>query len=180
VCFGLCHVVSLGFHQCPDSAARDPPPVPIRGCIRVVSRARAADAWDFSNRSQVTRVRGLANPRSISSVTVRSRRAARAGFLRTPPNWPEQRTFLRRFVQATGMRPSEYQQRLRISRAREMLEFTRTSVDNIALSVGCEDVGGFRRVFRKIVGLTPSDYRRRFSRRGRAAMTLATDAAQTR
>jgi AraC-like DNA-binding protein len=28
-------------------------------------------------------------------------------------------------------------------------------------------VGAFRRVFRKIVGLTPSDYRRRFSRLGR-------------
>jgi transcriptional regulator GlxA family with amidase domain len=73
----------------------------------------------------------------------------------------EARTFLRRFTQATGMKPSEYQQRHRISRAREMLEFTRTSVDAIALNVGYEDVGGFRRVFHKIVGLTPSDYRRR-------------------
>jgi transcriptional regulator GlxA family with amidase domain len=92
----------------------------------------------------------------------------------------EQRTFLRRFAQATGMRPSEYQQRLRISRARELLEFSRKSVDNIALTVGYEDVGGFRRVFRKIVGLTPSDYRSRFSRLGRAAATLATEPAQTR
>jgi transcriptional regulator GlxA family with amidase domain len=78
------------------------------------------------------------------------------------------------------MRPSEYQQRLRISRARELLEFSRKSVDNIALSVGYEDVGGFRRVFRKIVGLTPSDYRRRFSRRGTATTTLTTEPAQTR
>jgi transcriptional regulator GlxA family with amidase domain len=81
----------------------------------------------------------------------------------------EQRTFLRRFIQATGMKPSEYQQRLRISRARELLEFSRTSVDNVALEVGYEDVGGFRRVFHKIVGLTPSDYRRRFSRLSNAA-----------
>jgi hypothetical protein len=53
-----------------------------------------------------------------------------------------------------------------------MLEFRRASVDNIALSIalsiGYADVGGFRRVFRKIVGLTPSDYRRRFSRRGQS------------
>ena len=76
----------------------------------------------------------------------------------------ESRTFLRRFVQATGMKPSEYQQKLRISRAREMLEFSRKSVDEIATSIGYDDVGGFRRVFSKIVGLTPSDYRRRFSR----------------
>ena len=32
-----------------------------------------------------------------------------------------------------------------------------------------EDVGGFRRLFRKIVGLTPSEYRRRFSRSFAAA-----------
>jgi transcriptional regulator GlxA family with amidase domain len=90
-----------------------------------------------------------------SAVTVADA-ARRAGL--------EPRTFLRRFFQATGMRPREYQQRLRISRARELLEFSRKSVDNIALSVGYEDVGGFRRVFHKIIGLTPSDYRRRFSR----------------
>jgi transcriptional regulator GlxA family with amidase domain len=76
----------------------------------------------------------------------------------------EPRTFLRRFVKATGMKPSEYQQRLRITRAREMLEFSRTSVDEIAASVGYDDVGGFRRVFRKVVGLSPSQYRQRFSR----------------
>jgi transcriptional regulator GlxA family with amidase domain len=76
----------------------------------------------------------------------------------------EPRTFLRRFVKATGMKPSEYQQRLRMSRAREMLEFSRSSVEAIAASVGYDDVGGFRRVFRKFVGLTPSEYRQRFSR----------------
>jgi len=76
----------------------------------------------------------------------------------------EQRTFLRRFVQATGLKPSEYQQRLRMTRARELLEFSRISVDEIASTVGYDDAGGFRRVFRKIVGLTPSDYRTRFSR----------------
>jgi transcriptional regulator GlxA family with amidase domain len=76
----------------------------------------------------------------------------------------EPRTFLRRFVSATGMKPSEYQQRLRMTRAREMLEFSRTSVDEIASSVGYDDAGGFRRVFRKIVGLSPSGYRHRFSR----------------
>jgi transcriptional regulator GlxA family with amidase domain len=80
----------------------------------------------------------------------------------------EPRTFLRRFASATGMKPSEYQQRLRMTRAREMLEFSRSTVDGIASSVGYDDVGGFRRVFRKIVGLTPSEYRRRFSRLSRA------------
>jgi transcriptional regulator GlxA family with amidase domain len=75
----------------------------------------------------------------------------------------EQRTFLRRFVKATSMKPTEYQQRLRVSRAREMLEFTRSSVDTIAERVGYVDVRGFRRVFQSVVGLTPSAYRQRFS-----------------
>jgi transcriptional regulator GlxA family with amidase domain len=79
----------------------------------------------------------------------------------------EPRTFLRRFAQATGMKPSEYQQRLRMTRAREMLEFSRSTVEEIARCVGYDDVGAFRRVFRKIVGLTPSDYRRRFSQLAR-------------
>lgn len=75
----------------------------------------------------------------------------------------EARTFLRRFTKATGMTPSEYQQRLRISRARELLEFSQRRVEQIASTVGYADAGQFRRIFRKIMGLTPSDYRRRFS-----------------
>lgn len=74
----------------------------------------------------------------------------------------EQRTFLRRFIAATGLKPSEYQQRLRITRAREMLEFSQATVEEISWSLGYGDVTGFRRVFRKVMGLTPSDYRRRF------------------
>jgi transcriptional regulator GlxA family with amidase domain len=78
----------------------------------------------------------------------------------------EPRTLLRRFTKATGMKPSEYQQRLRISRAKEMLEFSQKRIDDIASSIGYDDAGRFRRVFHKIMGLTPSDYRRRFSRSG--------------
>ena len=80
------------------------------------------------------------------------------------------RTLLRRFTKATGMKPSQYQQRLRITRAREMLEFSHKSIDDIASSVGYDDVGRFRRAFRAVMGLTPSDYRRRFSRFAEKAM----------
>jgi transcriptional regulator GlxA family with amidase domain len=78
----------------------------------------------------------------------------------------EPRTFLRRFVAATGMKPSVYQQRLRITRAREMLEFSQASIEEISWNLGYGDVAGFRRVFRKVMGLTPSDYRRRFCQPG--------------
>lgn len=89
----------------------------------------------------------------------------------------EARTLLRRFTKATGMKPSEYQQRLRISRARELLEFSQRRIEQIASTVGYADVGQFRRVFRKIMGLTPSDYRRRFS--GQAGTRLASKPHQS-
>jgi transcriptional regulator GlxA family with amidase domain len=75
----------------------------------------------------------------------------------------EERTFLRRFKAATGLTPSEYRQHLKIGKARELLEFTKRPVDQIAWSVGYEDAGAFRKLFHRIMGLTPSEYRQRFS-----------------
>ena len=75
----------------------------------------------------------------------------------------EERTFLRRFKTATGMRPIEYVQNLRVGKARELLEFTKRSVDQIAWAVGYEDATAFRRVFQRILGLSPGEYRHRFS-----------------
>jgi transcriptional regulator GlxA family with amidase domain len=75
----------------------------------------------------------------------------------------ELRTFLRRFKAATGLRPTEYAQHLRIERARELLQFTRCPVDQIAWTVGYEDPAAFRRLFRRIVGLSAGEYRRRFT-----------------
>lgn len=75
-----------------------------------------------------------------------------------------ERTFLRRFVKATRLKPSEYHQKLRIARSQELLELTRDTVDQIAMATGYEDPGGFRRTFKRVVGLSPSEYRRRFQR----------------
>lgn len=74
----------------------------------------------------------------------------------------EERTFLRRFQKATGMTTTEYCQRLRVGRAREMLQASRLPLERIAWEVGYSDAGAFRKVFTRIVGLTPGDYRRRF------------------
>ena len=75
----------------------------------------------------------------------------------------EERTFLRRFRKATGMKPTEYCQHLCVGKAREMLEFGQQSVEQIAWTVGYEDPGAFRKVFQKVMGLSPGDYRRRFA-----------------
>ncbi|WP_395392359.1 GlxA family transcriptional regulator [Novosphingobium sp. BL-8A] len=74
----------------------------------------------------------------------------------------EERTLQRRFKNATGMKPIEYVQHLRIGKARELLEFTRRPIDQIAWTVGYEDSTAFRRTFHRILGLTPGDYRARF------------------
>lgn len=82
----------------------------------------------------------------------------------------EERTFLRRFKAATGLTPTEYAQHLRIGKARELLEFTKRPVDQIAWSVGYEDAGAFRKLFQRIIGLSPSDYRHRFGVASTAAV----------
>lgn len=74
----------------------------------------------------------------------------------------EERTFLRRFRNATGLKPTEYCQHLRVGKARQMLEFTNGTIDHIAWTVGYQDPSAFRATFKKITGLAPSDYRSRF------------------
>ncbi|MDI1482919.1 helix-turn-helix domain-containing protein [Polyangium sp. y55x31] len=73
-----------------------------------------------------------------------------------------ERTFLRRFTRATGHTPVEYLQLLRVERAREWLEQSAQSFDEIAWKLGYADAGAFRRVFQRAVGLSPSEYRSRF------------------
>jgi transcriptional regulator GlxA family with amidase domain len=72
------------------------------------------------------------------------------------------RTLLRRFRAETGQTPLDYLQALRVSRARQVLESTSLSVDQVAHSVGYQDVSTFRRLFSRTVGLSPSQYRRTF------------------
>lgn len=74
----------------------------------------------------------------------------------------EERTFLRRFRKATGMTTTDYWQRLRVTRARELLQTGRLPIERIAWEVGYADPGAFRKVFTRVVGLTPGAYRRRF------------------
>lgn len=74
----------------------------------------------------------------------------------------EERTFSRRFQRATGLTATDYAQRLRVAKAQELLQFGLQPIDSIALDVGYSDPGAFRKVFIRIVGLTPGDYRQRF------------------
>jgi len=71
----------------------------------------------------------------------------------------EPRTLQRRFLKATGMRPIEYCQRLRIAKAQLLLQGGGL-VDEVACAVGYSDQSAFRRLFLRIVGMTPARYRR--------------------
>ena len=73
-----------------------------------------------------------------------------------------ERTFHRRFRQATGMPPLEYVHALRLEEAKQMLESGNLSIEAIASEVGYEDAGYFGRLFRRKVNLTPAQYRKRF------------------
>lgn len=73
-----------------------------------------------------------------------------------------ERSFMRRFRQATGLAPLEYVHTLRLEEAKHLLETSDRPVEAIAEEVGYEDAAFFGRLFRRSVGLTPAQYRKRF------------------
>lgn len=73
-----------------------------------------------------------------------------------------ERTFKRRFVQATGMAPLDYVHHLRLEEAKQMLESSDASIEAIAFEVGYRDASFFNRLFRRKVMMSPAQYRRRF------------------
>jgi transcriptional regulator GlxA family with amidase domain len=72
------------------------------------------------------------------------------------------RSFDRRFRAATGYAPLAYVQTLRIEEAKQLLETSSIPVEQVGREVGYEDAASFRRLFRRLSGLGPSDYRRKF------------------
>lgn len=74
-----------------------------------------------------------------------------------------ERTFLRRFVKATGYKPTQYLQHLRVQKACELIESNAGSFEKIATEVGYEDISAFRKTFIKITGQTPKEFKRRFA-----------------
>lgn len=86
-----------------------------------------------------------------------------------------ERSFKRRFQQATGMPPLEYVHTLRLEEAKQMLESGDQPIEAIANEVGYEDAGFFSRLFRRKVNLTPAQYRKRFGTMRRALESGAED-----
>jgi AraC family transcriptional regulator, transcriptional activator FtrA len=74
------------------------------------------------------------------------------------------RSFHRHFVRAVGLPPTHWLTRERIGRARELLEGTRLSHDEIANQCGYESMESFRVAFKRVAGVAPGAYRERFAR----------------
>ena len=74
------------------------------------------------------------------------------------------RTFSRRFVEETGYTPMQWLLRARVDRARELLERSELGVEQIAAETGLGTGANLRMHFQRILGTTPSDYRRTFTR----------------
>ena len=73
------------------------------------------------------------------------------------------RNLVRRFKQVTGITPIEYLQKTRIEAAKKMLEQSGCSILEVMLESGYNDLKTFRALFKKMVGMTPTMYREKFS-----------------
>lgn len=74
------------------------------------------------------------------------------------------RTFERRFKKATTNTVIEYIQRVKIEAAKKMLESSRENVNEVMYNVGYSDSKAFRNIFKKVVGYSPLEYKRKYNK----------------
>lgn len=110
-------------------------PIPVRGSERFAPQLD----WILAN---------LDKPHTVSTLARRANMSAR--------------TFARRFVEETGTTPMQWVTDQRVLYARRMLEESDLDVDRIAERSGFGTATLLRHHFRRIIGVTPTDYRRRF------------------
>ena len=73
-----------------------------------------------------------------------------------------ERSFKRRFKAATGDTLIDYLQNLRIEESKRLLEQDRLPIEEVSAEVGYMDVSFFRRLFKRLTGLSPGQYRNMF------------------
>ena len=74
-----------------------------------------------------------------------------------------ERSFSRRYVEATGLTPVHAVERLRVEAARRLLSESRLPVKRISQRCGFGSEETMRRSFLRLLATTPQDYRSRFS-----------------
>lgn len=68
--------------------------------------------------------------------------------------------FVKKYKEITGTTPINHFIQLKIERACHLLDTTNNHVNEIAFSVGYEDAYYFSRIFKKLMGVSPSQYRK--------------------
>ena len=74
------------------------------------------------------------------------------------------RNFDRRFTKATGNTPVEYLQRVKVEVAKRALEKGRKTIFEVMNDVGYSDDKAFREVFKRITGVSPLDYKAKYTK----------------
>lgn len=72
------------------------------------------------------------------------------------------RTLVRRFKNTTGITPLEYIQQVRIEAAKRMLEQQSGNINEIIYKCGYKDGATFRKIFKRLTGLSPSAYKTKY------------------
>lgn len=70
-----------------------------------------------------------------------------------------ERTLLRRFKAATGFTPKQYIIQLKIEKAKQFMEQGKISIEEISDGLGYSDSSNFVKLFKKISGITPSEFK---------------------
>jgi AraC family transcriptional activator FtrA len=135
-------------------------------CRLVIPPHRDGGQAQFLERPVDSRERSTAGRQPLSALLDKIRRRLgeqlRIGELARIAAMSE-RTFMRRFRAVTGLSPADWITHARVDRARELLETTTLPLDHIAERCGLGSQTTLRHHFRKKVGVSPADYRRRFS-----------------
>lgn len=74
------------------------------------------------------------------------------------------RSFYRAFTEVTRQTPSAYLLRLRIMKAVEILDTTEKNVTEVAFDCGFEDSNYFSRQFKKVLGIPPGEFQKKYNR----------------
>ncbi|WBX81959.1 AraC family transcriptional regulator [Virgibacillus salarius] len=70
-------------------------------------------------------------------------------------------SYLSRFIkEQTGVTFTQYVQELRMENVKKQLKETQQPIKDIVVQVGYKDVANFTRKFKKIIGVTPGQYRK--------------------
>jgi transcriptional regulator GlxA family with amidase domain len=118
------------------------------------SQFSTALALQASDRKQIEELRSWAADHVCSDLRVESL----ANRARMSP-----RNFARVFAKETGITPARFIEKIRVESARRRLEESGDDLDKVARDCGLSSVQALRRSFVRVLRVTPSEYRRRFS-----------------